>query len=146
MYSVLNCHKVAKHSEFTWDNYGSMWLSLVLHGVSKRALKWYSKYYCVASVTETFTLKGIQIIHPSTPFLHDGQVAIECKLLHFRYWQSNHILIWYFISYFINRVWYPKDKIMQMSWDPWLSHGNAILTDWVIINIKTDGNMFKNAQ
>jgi hypothetical protein len=32
----------------------------------KRALQWYSKCYCVASVTKTFTLKGIQINHRST--------------------------------------------------------------------------------
>jgi hypothetical protein len=23
MYSVLNCHTVAKHTEFTWDSYGN---------------------------------------------------------------------------------------------------------------------------
>jgi hypothetical protein len=28
---------------------------------SKRALKWYSKCYCVVSVMKTFTLKGIQL-------------------------------------------------------------------------------------
>jgi hypothetical protein len=37
--------------------------------VSERALQWYSKCYRVASVTKTFTLKGMQIIHRST---HDG--------------------------------------------------------------------------
>jgi hypothetical protein len=35
--------------------------------VSKRASQWYSKRYCVASVTKTFTLKHIQTIHRSTP-------------------------------------------------------------------------------
>jgi hypothetical protein len=37
----------------------------IMHGVSKRALQWYSKCYCVASVTKTFTLKGAQTIHRS---------------------------------------------------------------------------------
>jgi hypothetical protein len=67
MYSILNCRKVAKKTpSFTWDSYGSMWLKLVTHGVSKRALQWYSKHYCVMSVTKTFTLKGIKTIHRST--------------------------------------------------------------------------------
>jgi hypothetical protein len=34
-----------------------------IQGVSKRDLQWYSKCYCVASVTKTFTLKGVQTIH-----------------------------------------------------------------------------------
>jgi hypothetical protein len=51
MHSVLNRHNVAKHTEFTWDSYGSMQsmqLPLVMRSVSKRALQWYSKRYCVA--------------------------------------------------------------------------------------------------
>jgi hypothetical protein len=36
-----------------------------MEGVSKRASLWYSKRYCVASVTKTFTLKGVQTIHRS---------------------------------------------------------------------------------
>jgi hypothetical protein len=36
-----------------------------IQGVSKRALERYSKCYCVASVTKTFTLKDIQTIHHS---------------------------------------------------------------------------------
>jgi hypothetical protein len=32
---------------------------IFLRDVSKRALQWYSKCYCVASVTKTFTLKGV---------------------------------------------------------------------------------------
>jgi hypothetical protein len=47
---------------FTWDRYGSMRLPLVSQGVSKRALQWYSKCYCVASLTKTFTLKGVHSI------------------------------------------------------------------------------------
>jgi hypothetical protein len=46
-----------------WDSYGSMWLPLVMQSVSKRALQWYSKCYCVASITKTFTLKGGQTVH-----------------------------------------------------------------------------------
>jgi hypothetical protein len=38
-----------------------------IHGVLKRALQWYSKCYCVVIVTKTFTLKGLQTIHLSTP-------------------------------------------------------------------------------
>jgi hypothetical protein len=40
---------------------------LSLQGVLKRALQWYSKCYCVASVTKTFKLKGVQTIRRSTP-------------------------------------------------------------------------------
>jgi hypothetical protein len=39
-----------------------MWLPIVLHGVSKRTLQWYSKCCFLASVTKTFTLKGVQTI------------------------------------------------------------------------------------
>jgi hypothetical protein len=35
--------------------------------VFKKSLQWYSKRYCAASVTKTFTLEGILIIHRSTP-------------------------------------------------------------------------------
>jgi hypothetical protein len=38
---------------------------MIIQGVSKRALQWYSKCYCVASVTKTFALKGVQTIHRS---------------------------------------------------------------------------------
>jgi hypothetical protein len=37
-------HTVAKN---TWDSYSSMWLPLVIQGVSERALQLYSKCYCV---------------------------------------------------------------------------------------------------
>jgi hypothetical protein len=40
------------------------WTKLI-KGVLKRALQWYSKCYCVASVTKTFTLKGVQTIRRS---------------------------------------------------------------------------------
>jgi hypothetical protein len=63
MCSVLNSRNVAKHTKFYWDGYNSILLPLVMQGVSKKALQWYSKCYCVASVTATFTLKGVQTIH-----------------------------------------------------------------------------------
>jgi hypothetical protein len=44
---------------FTWDSYGSVLLSLVMQGFSKRSLQWYSKYYYEARVTKTFTLQGV---------------------------------------------------------------------------------------
>jgi hypothetical protein len=37
-----------------------------IRDVSKRALQWCSKCYCVASVTETFTLKSVQTVHRLT--------------------------------------------------------------------------------
>jgi hypothetical protein len=33
MYSVLNFHNVAKHTEFYLDSYGSLWLTLVIQSV-----------------------------------------------------------------------------------------------------------------
>jgi hypothetical protein len=42
MYTALNCHNVAKHTEFY---------------LVERDLQWYSKCYCQAGVTKTFTLK-----------------------------------------------------------------------------------------
>jgi hypothetical protein len=68
MYSVLNYHNVAKHIKFYL---GELWFndSLVMQGASKRASQRYSKCYCVASVTKTFTLKGVQTIHRSTAFV-----------------------------------------------------------------------------
>jgi hypothetical protein len=53
-FELSSCSKTHR---FTWDTYGSMWLPLVMKGVSKRALQYYSKCCCVASVKETSTLK-----------------------------------------------------------------------------------------
>jgi hypothetical protein len=67
MHSVLNCHNLAKDAKFFL---GWLWFSVastVMQGVSDRPLQWYSKCYCVVSVTKTFTLKGIQTIHCLTP-------------------------------------------------------------------------------
>jgi hypothetical protein len=46
-----------------------MWLPMVMQGVSKRAVQWYSKCYCVASVKSTFTLEGVQAIN-DVQFVH----------------------------------------------------------------------------
>jgi hypothetical protein len=67
-------------SSFVWDTYGSVWLSLVMQGVSEIALQWYSKCYCFASVTKTFKLKGVQIIKFSTRcWTMDSLYAFKCK-------------------------------------------------------------------
>jgi hypothetical protein len=50
-----------------------------MEGVSKRALQWYFKCYCVAIVTETFTLKDVQSIQLSTPRTMDSLYTFECK-------------------------------------------------------------------
>jgi hypothetical protein len=65
---------------FTWDNYGSMWFPLVMQGVSKRALQWYSKRCRVASVTKTFTLKGVQTIHRSRCWKMDRLYVFKHRL------------------------------------------------------------------
>jgi hypothetical protein len=83
MYSVLTCHNVAKYTELHWDSYGPMWLPLAMQGVSKRVLQWYSKCCCVASVTKTFILKGIQITHRSSPWTVTNPGKIRCVLLHY---------------------------------------------------------------
>jgi hypothetical protein len=41
-----------------------------MQGVSKEALQWYSQCCCMASVTKTFTLKGVQTIHISATKVH----------------------------------------------------------------------------
>jgi hypothetical protein len=43
MHSILNCNNVAKYIGIILDSYGSMWLSLVMQGVSKTTSQWYSK-------------------------------------------------------------------------------------------------------
>jgi hypothetical protein len=45
----------------------------------KRALEWYSKCYCVASVTKTFTPKGVHSIHRLISWTMDSLYAIKCK-------------------------------------------------------------------
>jgi hypothetical protein len=64
---------------FTLDSYSSKRLPLVMQGVSKRALQWYSKCYCVASVTKTFTLKGVQTIPRSTPLAVNVSTTLTAK-------------------------------------------------------------------
>jgi hypothetical protein len=50
--------------------------------VSKKALQWCSKSYCVANVKGTFTLEGVQIIHSSRCWTMDSLNDFNCK--HFR--------------------------------------------------------------
>jgi hypothetical protein len=50
-----------------------------VQGVLKRSLQWYSKYYCVASVTKTFTLKGLQILRRWRCWTMDSLYAFKCK-------------------------------------------------------------------
>jgi hypothetical protein len=50
-----------------------MWLQLVMQGVLEIASQWYSKCCCVASVTKTFTPKGLQTIHLSEPSMETSQ-------------------------------------------------------------------------
>jgi hypothetical protein len=45
-------------------------LAFLMQCDPKRALQWYSECRCVASVTKTFTLKGVQSIHlPTSPMM-----------------------------------------------------------------------------
>jgi hypothetical protein len=53
-----------------------------IQDVSKAALQWYSKCYCVASVMKTFTLNRLQTIHPSRCQAMDSLYAFKYK--HFR--------------------------------------------------------------
>jgi hypothetical protein len=55
----------------------------VVQGVSERALRLYSKSYCVAAITKTFTLKGVQTIHRSTPSNVTIPGRTRCGLLHY---------------------------------------------------------------
>jgi hypothetical protein len=50
-----------------------------IQDVSKRALQRCSKCYCVTSVTKTFTLKGVQIIHRLKCSAMDSLYAFKCK-------------------------------------------------------------------
>jgi hypothetical protein len=54
-------------------------LHLYTGWLKKRALQCYSKCYCVASVTKTFTLKGVQTIHCSRCWKVESLYAIKSK-------------------------------------------------------------------
>jgi hypothetical protein len=56
-----------------------MWLLLVMQGVSKEVLQWYSKCHYATSVTKTFTLKGVQTFHRSTSSTMDSLHAFKRK-------------------------------------------------------------------
>jgi hypothetical protein len=60
MDSAFNCHNIAKHTEVYL---GELRFDVNSTGNAKRVLQWYSKCYCVASVTKMFILKGVQTIH-----------------------------------------------------------------------------------
>jgi hypothetical protein len=66
MYSVLNCHNLAKPSRFYLGQPRFNAIPLAMQGVSKSVLHWYFKCYCVASVTRSFMFNGVQTIHLST--------------------------------------------------------------------------------
>jgi hypothetical protein len=68
IYSALNCHNVAKHAEFYLRYLPFNVTSTDMYGVSKRCLQWYSKGFCVASVTKTFTFKSVQTTCHATPW------------------------------------------------------------------------------
>jgi hypothetical protein len=72
---------------------GSIWTTQLLsanwtkirfniQGFSKRLLQWYSKCYCVAGVTTTFALKGVQTIHRSTPSISINPSETSSKSAH----------------------------------------------------------------
>jgi hypothetical protein len=54
-----------------------------IQSVSEIVLQWYSKCYCVASVTKTFALKGVQTIHRSTPWHSRHTVTFGIPLWRF---------------------------------------------------------------
>jgi hypothetical protein len=79
VYIILNCHNAAGRS-LTWDSYCSVsHTSTGNLGCFKTALEWFSKCYCVASVTKTFTPKSIHTICRSTPWTMDSLYASKYK-------------------------------------------------------------------
>jgi hypothetical protein len=52
---------------------------MIMQGISKRALQWYFKCYCVASVTKTFTLEVVQTIH-RFDWINNGRTDINSSL------------------------------------------------------------------
>jgi hypothetical protein len=66
MYRVLNCHSVEKYTEFFLWKLQFFMTFTGNAGCLKMALQWYSKCYCVASVTKMFRLKGVQTVYRST--------------------------------------------------------------------------------
>jgi hypothetical protein len=52
---------------------------LNIQGVLKRAFQRYCKRYCMASVTKTFALKGLQTINRSSSWTTDSLYAYECN-------------------------------------------------------------------
>jgi hypothetical protein len=84
MYSILNCHNVSRHTKYYLGCYGSKWFSMAMQRFSERSLQWYSKCYCVASVTIIIILKGAKTIHCSTAWTMDTLYTRNYK-----YFRSN---------------------------------------------------------
>jgi hypothetical protein len=53
--------------QIKWDYKKGFTEKMYIQGVSKRVLQNYSKRKSVVGVTKIFALKGVQIIHRSTP-------------------------------------------------------------------------------
>jgi hypothetical protein len=62
MYSVSNCHNIAKHIKLCL---GWLWLNVASTGNARCFKKRFAMVFqmCVAIITKTFTLKGVQTIH-----------------------------------------------------------------------------------
>jgi hypothetical protein len=80
-----------------------MRLPLVMQGVSKRALQWYSKCYSLASVTKVFTLKGVQTIH-----------HLRCWCIYF--FNNTYIYIYIYIYIYYWRTEYLARKKIILKW------------------------------
>jgi hypothetical protein len=68
--------------ECSWKLYTRHFSTILtyIQGVSKTALQWYSKCYCVADVTKTFTLKRVERWIVYTP-LATQHLEYNCKAL-----------------------------------------------------------------
>jgi hypothetical protein len=80
---------ISSRSPQTWHN-DTIFFTLHLivddiQDVWKRASQWYSIYYFVASVSKTFTLKGIQTIHRSIPWQGKRRQDSNFQATTFRY-------------------------------------------------------------
>jgi hypothetical protein len=91
-----------------------MWLLLLMQGVSKRALQWHSKCNCVASVTKTFILKGLQTIHRSRCWtIVKPQIFLELKYTG-RHWAKHGLFYIHFVCKNAgNRILTPKHCINE---------------------------------
>jgi hypothetical protein len=76
-----------------------------MQGVSERALQWYSKFYCVASVTKTFILKGVLTIHSSTflMFFKESKIIITIIIPKVKYGVLKARFV-QGVCYFVNKI------------------------------------------